>query len=277
MSNAFDDIQERELHQLQQMQHKAKESCMKSFRLLQSHPQGRQNRGHGNNARGTGAAGYWGAQNRPHSKKAALNQASTELQILQDRCADAIASNSELNVSGLTELQEAHNVVNARCLELEAELSNLRDNICCSKHIDGDSLERLTEFLKKFIGTVRFGNDHFGAIIGYGDYVVGDNVISRVYYVEGLGHNLFSVGQFCDSVLEVASESILVMFVKRMVFELLKGNDEVLPNLLAIQSSSTNHGLWHRRFKALELQYIMDLARKDCHRLTRLKIEKIHL
>ncbi|GJX69359.1 retrovirus-related pol polyprotein from transposon TNT 1-94 [Tanacetum coccineum] len=46
---------------------------------------------------------------------------------------------------------------------------------------------------------VRFGNDHFGAIMGYGDYVVGDSVISRVYYVEGLGHNLFSVGQFCDS------------------------------------------------------------------------------
>ncbi|GKB93760.1 hypothetical protein Tco_0979897 [Tanacetum coccineum] len=31
--------QERELYQLQQMQHKAKESCMKSFRLLQSHLQ----------------------------------------------------------------------------------------------------------------------------------------------------------------------------------------------------------------------------------------------
>ncbi|GKF70392.1 integrase, catalytic region, zinc finger, CCHC-type containing protein [Tanacetum coccineum] len=59
-------------------------------------------------------------------------------------------------------------------------------------------------FVKKFIGTVRFGNDHFGSIMGYGDYVVGDSVISKVYYVEGLGHNLFSVGQFCDSDLEVA-------------------------------------------------------------------------
>nr|GEW77403.1 reverse transcriptase domain-containing protein [Tanacetum cinerariifolium] len=37
-----------------------------------------------------------------------------------------------------------------------------------------------------------------------GDYVIGDSVISRVYYVEGLGHNLFSVRQFCDSDLEVA-------------------------------------------------------------------------
>ncbi|GJT04130.1 hypothetical protein Tco_0838592 [Tanacetum coccineum] len=61
-----------------------------------------------------------------------------------------------------------------------------------------------SNFMKKFIGTVRFGNDHFGAIMGYGDCVIGDSVISRVYYVEGLGHNLFSVGQFCDSDLEVA-------------------------------------------------------------------------
>ncbi|GJZ80298.1 hypothetical protein Tco_0645292 [Tanacetum coccineum] len=73
----------------------------------------------------------------------------------------------------------------------------------CSKHMTGDR-SRLKNFVNKFIGTVRFGNDHFGAIMGYGDYVIGDSVISRVYYVEGLGHNLFSVGQFCDSDLEVA-------------------------------------------------------------------------
>ncbi|GJX03266.1 retrovirus-related pol polyprotein from transposon TNT 1-94 [Tanacetum coccineum] len=33
---------------------------------------------------------------------------------------------------------------------------------------------------------------------------IGNITISRIYYVEGLGHNLFSVGQFCDSDLEVA-------------------------------------------------------------------------
>nr|GEX22641.1 hypothetical protein [Tanacetum cinerariifolium] len=63
---------------------------------------------------------------------------------------------------------------------------------------------RLKNFIKKFIGTVRFGNDHFGAIMGYGDYLIGDSVISRLYYMEGLGHNLFSIGQFCDSDQEVA-------------------------------------------------------------------------
>nr|GEY25780.1 integrase, catalytic region, zinc finger, CCHC-type, peptidase aspartic, catalytic [Tanacetum cinerariifolium] len=64
----------------------------------------------------------------------------------------------------------------------------------CSKHVIGDR-SRLRNFVKKFIGIVRFENDHFGAIMGYKDYVIGDSMISRVYYVEGLGHNLFSVGE----------------------------------------------------------------------------------
>nr|GEV99840.1 hypothetical protein [Tanacetum cinerariifolium] len=46
------------------------------------------------------------------------------------------------------------------------------------KTYDGDR-SRLMNFVKKFIGIVRFGNDHFGAIMGYGDYMIGDSVISR--------------------------------------------------------------------------------------------------
>ncbi|GJS96196.1 putative reverse transcriptase domain-containing protein [Tanacetum coccineum] len=46
----------------------------------------------------------------------------------------------------------------------------------CSKHMTGDC-SRLRNFVKKFIGTVRFGNDHFGAIMGYGDYVIGDSIL----------------------------------------------------------------------------------------------------
>ncbi|GJS11187.1 hypothetical protein Tco_0367983 [Tanacetum coccineum] len=49
---------------------------------------------------------------------------------------------------------------------------------------------------KLFSGTVKFGNDHVAKILGYGDYQIGNVTISRVYYVEELGHNLFSVGQF---------------------------------------------------------------------------------
>ncbi|GJU72604.1 hypothetical protein Tco_1264009 [Tanacetum coccineum] len=53
----------------------------------------------------------------------------------------------------------------------------------------------------------RFGNDHFAAITGYGDYVQGNLTICHVYYVEGLGYNLFSIRQFCDGDLEVAFRS----------------------------------------------------------------------
>ncbi|GJU31398.1 hypothetical protein Tco_1174987 [Tanacetum coccineum] len=48
----------------------------------------------------------------------------------------------------------------------------------CTENICKGYRSRAHEFLKKFYLTVRFGNDHFGAIMGYGDYVVGDSVIS---------------------------------------------------------------------------------------------------
>nr|GEX50243.1 integrase, catalytic region, zinc finger, CCHC-type, peptidase aspartic, catalytic [Tanacetum cinerariifolium] len=76
----------------------------------------------------------------------------------------------------------------------------------CSKHMMGDR-SLLRNFIKKFMGTVRFGNDNFAAITGYGDYIQGNITICHVYYVEGRGHNLFSVGQFCDGDLEVAFRS----------------------------------------------------------------------
>nr|GFB40269.1 integrase, catalytic region, zinc finger, CCHC-type, peptidase aspartic, catalytic [Tanacetum cinerariifolium] len=62
----------------------------------------------------------------------------------------------------------------------------------------------LMNFVEKFLGTVRFGNNNFIVIAGYGDVVIGSMTIKKVYYVEGLGHNLFSVGQFCNKGLEVA-------------------------------------------------------------------------
>ncbi|GJZ12822.1 hypothetical protein Tco_0548052, partial [Tanacetum coccineum] len=68
------------------------------------------------------------------------------------------------------------------------------------KTYDGESL-KAQELCEK---VHQDGNNHVGAIMGYGDYMIGDSVVSRAYYVEGLGHNLFSVGQFCDSDLEVA-------------------------------------------------------------------------
>ncbi|GJR00415.1 putative ribonuclease H-like domain-containing protein [Tanacetum coccineum] len=52
-----------------------------------------------------------------------------------------------------------------------------------------------SEALVEFLGTVKFRNDHVAKILGYGDYHIGNVTISIVYYVEGLGHNLFPVGK----------------------------------------------------------------------------------
>ncbi|GJT36168.1 retrovirus-related pol polyprotein from transposon TNT 1-94 [Tanacetum coccineum] len=76
----------------------------------------------------------------------------------------------------------------------------------CSKHMTGDRL-LLRNFVEKFMGTFRFRNDNFAAITGYGDYIHGNITICHVYYVEALGHNLFSIGQFYDGDLEVAFRS----------------------------------------------------------------------
>ncbi|GJZ35844.1 retrovirus-related pol polyprotein from transposon TNT 1-94 [Tanacetum coccineum] len=73
----------------------------------------------------------------------------------------------------------------------------------CTKHMMGN-LKLLCNFVEKYLGTVHFGNDQFAPILGYGDLVQGNITIKRVYYVERLNYNLFSVGQFCDADLEVA-------------------------------------------------------------------------
>ncbi|GJR03454.1 hypothetical protein Tco_0526438 [Tanacetum coccineum] len=88
----------------------------------------------------------------------------------------------------------------------------------CSKHMT-ENLKLLTNFVEKFLGTVKFGNDQIAPILGYGDLVQGTITIKRVYYVEGLNHNLFSVGQFCDADLEVAFQKS-TCYIRD-----LKGND----------------------------------------------------
>nr|GEW63950.1 integrase, catalytic region, zinc finger, CCHC-type, peptidase aspartic, catalytic [Tanacetum cinerariifolium] len=71
----------------------------------------------------------------------------------------------------------------------------------CSKHMTRNR-SQLINFVHKFLGTVRLKNDQIAKIMGYGDYPMGKVMISQVYNVEELGHNLFSVGQFCDSDLK---------------------------------------------------------------------------
>ncbi|GJV01768.1 hypothetical protein Tco_1335337 [Tanacetum coccineum] len=72
--------------------------------------------------------------------------------------------------------------------------------LCFHDFIDKDLIDLVLPDVRRYIvvliGTVWFGNAQFALILGYGDLVQGNISINRVYYVEGLNHNLFSVGQF---------------------------------------------------------------------------------
>nr|GEY23279.1 retrovirus-related Pol polyprotein from transposon TNT 1-94 [Tanacetum cinerariifolium] len=145
----------------------------------------------------------------------------------------------------------------------------------CSKHMTKDR-SRLKNFVKKFIGTIRFRNDHFGVIMGYGDYVLGENLISRVYYMERLGHNLFFVGQFCDFDLEVAFKKH-TCFVKDLDgVNFIKGSrgsnlytifvEDMMrssPICLLSKASKNKFWLWHHRLNHLNFGTFNDLAQKD--------------
>nr|GEW35474.1 hypothetical protein [Tanacetum cinerariifolium] len=82
---------------------------------------------------------------------------------------------------------------------------------------------QLTNFVNEFLGTVKFGNDRVTKIMGYGDYKIGNITILKVYFVEGLGHNLFSVGQFCDSYLK----SVEIEKLKHTLSEHLKEKESL--------------------------------------------------
>ncbi|GJY67707.1 putative ribonuclease H-like domain-containing protein [Tanacetum coccineum] len=132
----------------------------------------------------------------------------------------------------------------------------------CSKHMMGNR-SRLMNFMKKFIGTVRFEIDHFGAIMG----------------------------QFCDLDLEVAFRKHSCYVRTKDGVDLLKGSrgsnlytisvEDMMkssPICLLSKASKNKSWLWHHRLNHLNFGTINDLARKDLVRgLPRLKFEKDHL
>ncbi|GKB19035.1 retrovirus-related pol polyprotein from transposon TNT 1-94 [Tanacetum coccineum] len=160
----------------------------------------------------------------------------------------------------------------------------------CSKHMTEDR-SQLTNFVNKFLGIVKFRNDHVAKILGYGDYQIGNVTISRVYYVEGLEHNLFSVGQLCDSNLEVdfrqhtcfirnlEGVDILTGYRGNNLYTLSLGDMMASsPICLLSKASKTKSWLWHRRLSHLNFGAINHLARHGLVRgLPKLKFEKDHL
>ncbi|GJS62378.1 retrovirus-related pol polyprotein from transposon TNT 1-94 [Tanacetum coccineum] len=141
------------------------------------------------------------------------------------------------------------------------------------------------------MGTIRFRNDHFAAITGYDDYVQGNITIFHVYFVEGLGHNLFSVGQLCDRDLEVAFCSNTCYVRNLEGDDLLTGAREsnlhtisisymaaFSPVCLMSKATSTKSWLWHRRLSHLNFGTINDLTKHDLvDDLPKFKYSKDHM
>nr|GEX95586.1 retrovirus-related Pol polyprotein from transposon TNT 1-94 [Tanacetum cinerariifolium] len=150
---------------------------------------------------------------------------------------------------------------------------------------------QLMNFVNKFLGTVRFGNNQIVRIMGYGDYQIGNVVISRVYDVERLRHNLFSVGQFCDADHEVALQKNTCIIRDLEGVDLISGFrdtnlytislDEMLKSSLICllsKASKTKRWLWHRRLSHLNFGTLNKLAKDGLARgILRLKFQKDHL
>nr|GEV07815.1 copia protein [Tanacetum cinerariifolium] len=160
----------------------------------------------------------------------------------------------------------------------------------CSKHMMGNRA-LLTNFVEKFLGTVHFGNNDFAMIAGYGDIVIGSMTIKKVYYVKGLRHNLFSVGQFCYKGLKVTFQKSACFVRNEDGVDLLTSNrssnlytialKEVASNsstCLLAKASSSQSWLWHQRLSHLNFATINNLVKNNLVQcLPKMKFEKDHL
>nr|GEV63325.1 retrovirus-related Pol polyprotein from transposon TNT 1-94 [Tanacetum cinerariifolium] len=159
-----------------------------------------------------------------------------------------------------------------------------------SKHMTGN-LKLLINFVEKFLGTVKFGNDQMASILRYGDLVQEAVTIKRVYYVKGINHNLFSVGQFCDADLEVTFRKSTSFIRDLKGNDLLTGSrgtdlysirlqDTNCPNPICLiaKATSSQAWLWHHRLSHLNFDTINLLSKNDIVvGLPKLKFFKDHL
>ncbi|GJT28923.1 retrovirus-related pol polyprotein from transposon TNT 1-94 [Tanacetum coccineum] len=142
-----------------------------------------------------------------------LESDKTEFSNTYDILLQECVSN-DVMCSHLHSLSDLYALTELQCLYLHkiVQLIIFIVNSGCKKHMTGN-LKLLCNFVEKYLGTIRFGNDQFAPILGYGDLVQGNITINRVYYVEGLNHNIFLVGQFCDADLEDETPEVLKDFI----------------------------------------------------------------
>ncbi|GKC53310.1 retrovirus-related pol polyprotein from transposon TNT 1-94 [Tanacetum coccineum] len=108
----------------------------------------------------------------------------------------------------------------------------------CTKHMTGN-LKLLCNFVEKYLGAVRFGNDQFAPILGYEDLVQGYITISR-------GNYLLTGNR--DSDLYTIS---------------LQETTSSTPICFMAKASPTQSWLWHRKLSHLNFDYINLLSKKN--------------
>ncbi|KAJ9566345.1 hypothetical protein OSB04_002311 [Centaurea solstitialis] len=144
----------------------------------------------------------------------------------------------------------------------------------CSKHMTGRK-ELLSNYREEYGGSVKFGNNELSPVVGHGDIVCKDITINNVAHVEGLNHNLFSIGKFCDKDLEVNFNKRRCAVRTEWGRELLVGTRKTnlytikLRHMLAKKSqclitkkSSHQSLLWHRRLSHLNYRYLDRLVKE---------------
>ncbi|KAJ9539156.1 hypothetical protein OSB04_031889 [Centaurea solstitialis] len=144
----------------------------------------------------------------------------------------------------------------------------------CSKHMTGRK-ELLSNYKEEYGGSVKFGNNELSPVVGHGDIVCEDITINNVAHVEGLNHNLFSIGKFCDKDLEVNFNKRRCAVRTEWGRELLVGTRKTnlytikLRHMLANKSqclitkkSSHQSLLWHRRLSHLNYRYLDKLVKQ---------------
>nr|GEX13322.1 zinc finger, CCHC-type [Tanacetum cinerariifolium] len=132
----------------------------------------------------------------------------------------------------------------------------------CSKHMTGNR-DLLTNFLEKFLGTVRFGNNDFAVIAAYGDVVIGSMSImkSTCFFRTEYGVDLLtgdcSLNLYTVALNEVASNSLATLLAK---------------------ASSSQSWLWHQRLSHSNFATINNLVKNNLvPGLPKTKFEKDHL
>ncbi|GKC51358.1 retrovirus-related pol polyprotein from transposon TNT 1-94 [Tanacetum coccineum] len=141
--------------------------------------------------------------------------------------------------------------------------SNKRNENMNSRAFMTGNRSQLMNFVSKFLGTVRFGNDHIARIMGYGDYQLGNMTISKknTCFIRNL-------------------EGVDLLFGSRNTNLYTISLDDMLktsPICLLSKVSKTKSWLWHHQLSYLNFGTINKLAKDGLARgIPRLKFQKDH-